>query len=155
MTLQNGNHGNDEIREVYADMSNKTAGNAFEREFCDILSHNGFWAHILQDNRNGQPFDIISAKDGNTLVFDCKVCEAGRFYLSRMEGNQISAMERWEACGNGEGAFAIKFLRTGNIYIVLFRELMKAREAGIRSLSESSLKKRSIKEFVRDGTDDQ
>lgn len=62
-------------------------------------------------------------------------------------------MELWEACGNGEGAFAVKFLRTGTVYIVLFRELMKAREAGIRSLSESDLKKRSIKEFAGYGTD--
>lgn len=134
-------------------MSNKTSGSAFEREFCDILSQNGFWVHVLQDNRNGQPFDIISAKDGNTLVFDCKVCETNRFRLSRMEGNQIGAMELWEACGNGEGAFAVKFLRTGNIYIVLFRELMEARKSGIRSLSESDLRKRSVKEFTGYGTD--
>lgn len=136
-------------------MNNKMAGAAFEREFCDILSRNGFWAHILQDNRNGQPFDIISAKDGNAMVFDCKECKTDRFRLSRMEGNQISAMERWEACGNGEGAFVIRFQRTGNMYIVLFRELMRAREAGIRSLNESGLKKKSIKEFTRDGTDHQ
>lgn len=137
---------------VNTNMSNKTAGTAFEREFCGMLAQNGFWAHILQDNRNGQPFDIICAKDGNVQVFDCKVCRTDCFCLSRMEGNQISAMERWEACGNGEGAFVVRFQKTGNIYVVRFRELMMAREAGIRSLSEREMKKRSIKEFMRDGT---
>ena len=136
-------------------MSNKAVGTAFEREFCNILSRNGFWAHILQDNQNGQPFDIISAKNGNTLVFDCKVCETSRFCLSRIEGNQISAMKLWKECGNEEGAFAIKFLKTENIYIILFQELMEAKNAGIRSLSERKLNKLSIKRFIRDGTDHQ
>ncbi len=136
-------------------MRNKTVGAAFEREFADILSRNGFWVHVLQDNRNGQPFDIISAKDDNPRVFDCKVCETDRFRLSRMEGNQISAMELWEACGNREGAFAVKFLRTGNIYVVVFRELMKARERDVRSLSERELKKLCIMRFDKNGIDHQ
>lgn len=135
-------------------MSNKTVGTAFEREFAGMLSRNGFWVHVLQDNRNGQPFDIISAKDGSPMVFDCKVCETGRFCLSRMEANQISAMELWEACGNGEGAFAVRFLKTGNVYIVPFRKLMEDRRAGIRSLSERELEKRCIKRFGN-GTDHQ
>lgn len=136
-------------------MNHKAAGTAFEREFCGILSHNGFWSHILQDNCNGQPFDIIAAKNGCTLVFDCKVCGTDRFCLSRMEGNQISAMEYWTKCGNEEGAFVIKFLKTENIYIVLFPELMKAKNAGIRSLREHVVAGMSIKRLIRNGSDHQ
>lgn len=64
-------------------MRNKTVGAAFEREFADMLSRNGFWVHVL------------------------------------------------------------------------LRELMKVREAGVRSLSERELKKLCIKRFDKNGIDHQ
>ena len=47
-------------------MSNKSSGNAFEHDLAQYMSRRGWWAHIFQDNRNGQPFDIVLAKDGKT-----------------------------------------------------------------------------------------
>lgn len=90
-------------------MSNKSNGTAFEREFATLLAGHDFWVHLMQDNRNGQPFDVIAARDGVTYVFDCKDCKSERFELSRIEANQKLAMEHWWNCENSEPMFAIKF----------------------------------------------
>lgn len=63
-------------------MSNKSSGTGFECDFAEYMAEKGYWAHVFQNNRNGQPFDIILAKDGNTQAGDCKVCENDVFRLS-------------------------------------------------------------------------
>lgn len=88
-------------------MSNKSNGTAFEKEFAELLAEKGFWAHCLKDNFNGQPFDVIAAKDGRTYVFDCKKCQYDDFSLYRIEENQLYAMNLWRKCGNGDGIFAV------------------------------------------------
>ncbi|WP_246241028.1 hypothetical protein [Anaerocolumna sedimenticola] len=45
-------------------LNNKKAGTDFEYEFIHTLSKYGFWVHKLQDNHNGQPFDVIAARQG-------------------------------------------------------------------------------------------
>ena len=42
--------------------SNKTSGNKFEDDFSIILAKNGFWAHVMQQKKEGQPADIIAVK---------------------------------------------------------------------------------------------
>ena len=134
-------------------MGNKSLGSSFERDFGELLSKSGYWVHILQDNRNGQPFDVIAAKNNITRVFDCKVCSDG-FRLSRMEPNQISAMQLWESCGNQEGAFAIKALKAGTVYIIPFRSLLNIRNSGVKFLNIDQIRKLSLEEYVY-GTDHQ
>ena len=65
----------EDMRKEELNMSNKSNGTAFEREFAQMLSEHGFWAHCLKDNQNGQPFDVIAARNGITYVFDCKDCQ--------------------------------------------------------------------------------
>lgn len=103
-------------------MSNKKSGSDFEREFALLLASKGFWAHILQDNRNGQPFDLIAARDGVTYVFDCKDCTGQYFDLRRMEENQRNAMELWQECGNIPGVFAVRFPE-GGIFLFSYPDL--------------------------------
>ena len=55
-------------------MSNKSAGMQFEREFAARLAAEGFWVHRFQDNKNGQPCDVIVARNGEAYLFDCKDC---------------------------------------------------------------------------------
>lgn len=106
---------------------NKKVGNAFEQEFCEILAQHGFWAHNLAQNRQGQPFDVIAAKDGVAYVFDCKVCEDDVFDLSRIEENQENAMLLWESKGNIPGFFVFK-MSSGYIKMVTFANLLKLRD---------------------------
>ena len=88
-------------------MTNKKIGNDFESDFCEILFNEGFWVHNMAQNASGQPADVIAARNGKTYLIDCKVCTVRGFALSRMEENQDLSMELWEACGNGEGWFAV------------------------------------------------
>lgn len=73
-------------------MVNKTLGNHFEGELCELLAENGFWAHNLAQNQAGQPADVIAVKNDVAILIDCKVCSNDRFSLSRIEDNQEMAM---------------------------------------------------------------
>lgn len=87
---------------------NRKTGTSFERQLCTNLAGHGFWAHQMAQNSQGQPFDVIAAKNGRTYPIDCKVCEKDIFRLERVEENQYSAMILWRQTGNGEGWFALR-----------------------------------------------
>lgn len=89
-------------------MNNKKLGNSFETELCEILSKNGFWVHLLNVNKAGQPADVIAVRNKVSYLIDAKVCSDGKFPLSRIEENQDLAMQLWNECGNGDGWFALK-----------------------------------------------
>lgn len=98
-------------------MSNKQIGNSFEQEFAKFLSEHGFYAHVIAQRSEGQPADIIAAKNKKPYLIDCKVCSTDRgFDLSRIEENQDLAMELWKDCGNGEGWFAVKL--SDQVYMI-------------------------------------
>lgn len=115
-------------------MSNKAAGTQYEQEFCQLLSRNGFWAHNLQDNKNGQPFDIIAAKNNLVYPIDCKDCQGMTFSFSRVEENQRYAMDLWAECGNGDGYFAIRF-GNGEQWLLYYSAIKHLESRGIRQLS--------------------
>lgn len=89
-------------------MLNKKLGNDFERELGEILFEYGFWVHLLNANKDGQPADIIAVKNKMAFLIDAKVCTNKGFALSRVEENQDLAMDLWEERGNGQGWFALK-----------------------------------------------
>lgn len=120
-------------------MSNKSAGTAFEKEFAELLAEKGFWVHRLQDNQNGQPFDIIAVKNGRAYAFDCKDCAGRSFPLSRIEENQRMAMERWKECGNGTGYFAVHFVSSGT-HILPLNKITSYIKFGARTLTEKDIK---------------
>ena len=98
-------------------MTNKKLGSDFEQELGEKLSEYGFWVHLLNANKSGQPADIIAVKNKTAYLIDAKVCSSRGFALSRMEENQELAMELWERCGNGQGWFALK-IPTSEIYMI-------------------------------------
>ena len=76
--------------------SNKQAGNAFERSFCEMLFSKGFWVHNFAQNRDGQPADVIAVRNGIAYLIDCKVCSGE---------SKIIRILQWsfgEALGTGE-----------------------------------------------------
>jgi Holliday junction resolvase len=117
-------------------MNNKTLGNSFENEFAQILYDNGFWVHLLNQNKSGQPADVIAAKNGKVHLIDCKVCSDNTFPLSRIEENQDMAMDMWKECGNGIGWFALK--TEFGIYM-LTHYVMKAWRNSHQSLSAGDI----------------
>ena len=114
-------------------MSNKSAGTKFEREFAERLAAEGFWVHRFQDNKNGQPCDVIAARNGEAYLFDCKDCRGNFFELSRMEENQYNSMYLFEMTGNSRGKFAIRFF-LDEIYLVDYWELDSMRKHGMKRI---------------------
>ena len=98
---------------------NKKVGNSFERSLCLSLSGYGFWVHNLAQNSQGQPFDIIAARNGKSYPIDCKDCAKYIFKMERIEENQSSAMFLWGETGNGEGWSALR-MTNGAVYFLPF-----------------------------------
>jgi Holliday junction resolvase len=118
---------------------NKINGNRFEREFSELLAAHGWWAHVFQQNRDGQPADIIAARAGFTTLIDCKLLEKqAPFPLSRIEANQWLAMERFETLNQTPCFFSIK-LWTGEIRMVKFSTIRAASMSGKSALTYSDL----------------
>lgn len=117
-------------------MSNKSAGTKFEKEFAETLAKHWFWVHIFQDNRNGQPCDIVAAKNGYTYLFDCKSCVENFFLLSRMEENQYNSMKLFDMTGNGKGMFAIRF-PDGQIYLLEYDKIKEMRDSGFKRINDT------------------
>lgn len=119
-------------------MNNKSNGTAFERAIAEILADNGFWVHRMQDNKNGQPFDIMAARNQKTYVADCKVCQGDVFVLSRVEENQKNAMQLWEDTGNLPGMFIIRF-GSGNTFTILYLVIKQLIDQGLKQLVEQDI----------------
>lgn len=120
-------------------MSNKSIGTAFEKEFAQIFADRGFWVHCLRDNANGQPFDLIAARNNTAYAFDCKECQGSAFRLSRVEENQDHAMALWAETGNQFSFFAIRF--GDRIYLIPHRMLMILKGNGVKQLKETEVAK--------------
>lgn len=114
-------------------MNNKKLGTEFEKEFCDILSKNGWWVHFIQPNMAGaQPFDVIAVKHDIPIAIDCKTCEDKIFPLSRLEENQKFAFDKWKKVKNSYAYIAVK--RKTMIYMIDYDEL---KELGKIRLTEA------------------
>lgn len=120
-------------------MNNKKTGTKFERAFADILARNWFWIHLFQDNKNGQPCDMIAARNGHTYLFDCKNCDRDCFLLNRMEENQYNAMHLFELTGNSRGKFAIRFADE-EIYLIDYWQIKALKDRGRKSIDRTDLK---------------
>lgn len=120
-------------------MSNKKIGNRFESELCDILSEHGFWVHLLNQNKSGQPADIIAVRNKVSHLIDAKVCSNNTFPFSRIEENQDLAMELWKDCGNGLGWFALKIDEYDSQIYMISHYMMTAYRSKQKSLSAKEI----------------
>lgn len=114
-------------------MNNKKAGTAFERNFCEKLAADGFWAHFMGGNKNGQPADIIAVRNERAYLIDAKDCENDRFVFSRIEDNQDMAMRKWELCGNNQGLFALN--TSEGVYMLRYGRVQTFEIMGLKSLN--------------------
>ena len=98
---------------------NRSVGGRFEQEMSHILAEHGFWVHVLQQNKSGQPADIIAVKGKFHTLIDCKVISETPpvFRLNRAEENQRLAMDRFLARGKEMCWYAMK-MPDGSIWIV-------------------------------------
>jgi Holliday junction resolvase len=118
-------------------VNNKQAGNNFEREFCEQLARDKFWAHFMGGSKNGQPADIIAVRNEHAYLIDAKDCQNDRFVLSRIENNQDMAMRYWEMCGNNQGIFALNTSK--GVYMLTYGVVQVLEIAGIKSLNMQAI----------------
>ena len=118
-------------------MNNKQAGNNFEREFCEQLARDNFWAHFMGGNKNGQPADIIAVKNEIAYLIDAKDCKNDVFEFRRIEDNQDMAMIKWEMCGNNQGLFALN--TSIGIYILQYGVIHALRCMGYKQLNMAGI----------------
>jgi Holliday junction resolvase len=120
-------------------ISNKKSGSDFEHEFCKIASEAGFWAHKIQDAKNGQPADVIMCRNNIAALVDCKVCENDIFKLSRIEENQELAMEMWAKRGNEFTAFALKLNSIEEVRMISYFFLKGLKSTGFKQLNKEQI----------------
>lgn len=113
---------------------NKVNGNRFEQELSHRLADAGWWVHVLQQNKAGQPADIIAVSRSETVLIDCKVISDYRgFPFSRIEENQRLAMARFHARTRGECYFALR-LPDGQVRMLNMKRVEMLETAGAASI---------------------
>ena len=119
---------------------NRTTGGRFEQELSHILAEHGFWVHVMQQNKAGQPADIIAVRGRFHTLIDCKVCDNGFFAFERIEENQRSAMKMFFRKAGELSYFALK-LPDGSIRMVSLERCETLKNRGKRRISEEDMQK--------------
>ena len=119
--------------------NNKYLGNKFEKELSEILYDAGYWVHLLNQNKNGQPADIIAVRNERAYLIDAKDCQNDRFEFRRIEDNQHMAMRCWELCGNNQGLFALNTSK--GVYMLTYGIVQVLEMADTKSLNMQSIEK--------------
>lgn len=123
--------------------NNKYLGNKFEKELSEILYDAGYWVHLLNQNKNGQPADIIAVKNGKAYLIDAKECTWEIFPFRRMEYNQELSMGLWIECGNTTPYFALK--ARNEIYMVSYEFIKELSEQGKKQLNLEDMNKYGVR----------
>lgn len=119
---------------------NRTNGGRFEQELAEKLYDAGFWVHLLQQNKAGQPADIIAVKGKYHTLIDCKVVSDNNgFPFERVEENQRMAMKLFQKRGNELCYFAIK-LPDGSIWMVAMERILTLKDRGKKRLTEEEIR---------------
>jgi Holliday junction resolvase len=119
---------------------NRTTGGRFEQELSHILADNGFWVHVMQQNKAGQPADIIAVRGRFHTLIDCKVCDNGFFAFERIEDNQRSAMKRFFNRAGELSYFALK-LPDESIRMVSLERCETLKNRGKHRISAEDMQK--------------
>lgn len=120
-------------------MINKKLGNKFEKELSEILYNAGYWVHLLNQNKNGQPADIIAVKNKKAYLIDAKVCSLEKFAFKRVEENQLLSMQMFIECGNTTPYFALK--ARNEIYMLSYKTIRDLIKQGKKQLNFAEINK--------------
>ena len=119
--------------------NNKYLGNKFEKELSEILYNAGYWVHLLNQNKNGQPADIIAVKNKKAYLIDAKVCSLEKFAFKRVEENQHLSMQMFIDCGNTTPYFALK--ARNEIYMLSYKTIRDLIKQGKKQLNFAEINK--------------
>ena len=122
---------------------NKKLGNKFEKELSEILYNAGYWVHLLNQNKNGQPADLIAVKNKKAYLIDAKVCSLEKFAFKRVEENQHLSMQMFIDCGNTTPYFALK--ARNEIYMLSYKTIRDLIKQGKKQLNFEEINKYSTR----------
>lgn len=121
-------------------LDNRTSGGRFEQEMAEALYAAGFWAHLMQQNKAGQPSDIIAVKGRFHTLIDAKEISDHRgFPFSRVEENQRLAMRMFQRRGGELCYFALK-LPDKSVWMVSLERIETLKSRGKTSLTEEEIR---------------
>ena len=119
---------------------NRTNGGHFEQELSEKLADNGFWVHVMQQNKSGQPADIIAVKGSFHTLIDCKVIsDDNGFPFERVEENQKLAMRMFQRKANELCYFALK-LPDESIWLINLERIETIRGRGKKRLTDDEIR---------------
>jgi len=117
-------------------MNNKQNGNELERLFANTLAKKEYWVHRMQDNANGQPFDIIAVSDDMAAAYECKDCKNDIFEFNRIEENQRLAYNAWVDGYNSEFFIVIRFNSLPNkVFLIGMNAIIDMEECGKKRIT--------------------
>ena len=119
---------------------NRTTGGRFEQELAEVLAAHGFWVHVMQQNKAGQPADIIAVRGRFHTLIDCKVCETGVFAFERVEENQRLAMKTFFNKTGELSYFALK-LPDETVRMIPYTRIDTLKNRGKRRISKDDMEK--------------
>lgn len=123
-----------------AKTDNRTNGGKFEQELSNLLAEHGFWSHVLQQNKSGQPADIIAVIGHYHTLIDCKIISDGKgFSFDRIEENQKLAMTMFHRKCSEPCYFALK-LPDNTIWMISMERLETQRNRGKLRLQDAEIR---------------
>ena len=123
---------------------NRSNGGRFEQALANTLAQAGFWAHVLQQNKAGQPADIIAVKGRYHTLIDCKVISDERgFPFKRIEENQKTAMNAFSKRG-GELCWFALCLPDGSVWMLSNKRAAGYVNTGMKRLSETEIRENAM-----------
>ena len=122
---------------------NRSNGGRFEQELSHLLAENGFWCHVLQQNKSGQPADLIAIKGKYHTLIDCKVISDDKgFPFERVEENQRSAMRMFQRKCNELCYFALK-LPDETMWMVSMERIETLKGRGKKRLTDKDIREQT------------
>lgn len=101
--------------------SNKKIGNNSEEIVAVALQKQNYWVLRIPPNSNGQPADIIAIRNGVPYLLEIKHVEGKSFKLSRIEPNQIHALNYFELFGGK--SWVIFVLDDNSMYMLSWKSV--------------------------------
>lgn len=122
---------------------NRTTGGRFEQDLAKILADRGFWVHVMQQNKAGQPADLIAIKGKYHTLIDCKVISDDKgFPFERVEENQRSAMRMFQRKCNELCYFALK-LPDETMWMVSMERIETLKGRGKKRLTDKDIREQT------------
>ena len=129
---------------------NRSNGGRFEQDLATVLADSGFWVHVMQQNKAGQPADLIALRGKFHTLIDCKVIsDDNGFPFERIEENQKLAMRMFQRKAGELCYFALK-LPDASVWLVTLERLETLKNRGKKRLTDEEIRNQtwSLKSWI-------